>query len=254
MKLSELLSELRENILHDRSDRTDGDEDLLWSDTTLVRYINEACRRFARQGLVIHDNRSEASEVTLIEGQTEYTLHPSVLAVRSAKLVGERRDLQRTGHSALDAYITPTTQFWDPAHFSELPPGKPLAYTTDESIGPDDDDSAGATMLRVYPAPTAEYADQIIKLRLIRLPLEHLTLDNVEAIPEIPEAHHMDMLDWAAYLALRIADVDMGDLKRSQIHRASFEEHVKEAKQVAMRKLFAPTGWAFGQNGFSWEP
>lgn len=253
MKLSELLTELRENILHDRSDRTDGDEDLLWSDATLVRYIDEACQRFARQGLVLIDRSSEATTITLSEGVAEYALHPSVLAVRSARLSTDTRDLVRAGHDALDAYRPPDTRFIDPGAFTHLPPGKPVAYTTDEGLTQDDDESLAAMSLRVYPVPTAEYAGATINLRVIRLPLERLTLDNLEAVPEIPSAHHLEMLDWAAYLAFRIADVDAGDEKRAGAYRMSFEAHVREARQIALRKLFAPTGWAFGQNGFSWE-
>ena len=51
MNLGDLLEELRENILHDRSDRIAGDTDQLWSDRTLVRYINEAERKMAREAL-----------------------------------------------------------------------------------------------------------------------------------------------------------------------------------------------------------
>ncbi len=254
MKLSELLSELRENILHDRSDRTDGDEDLLWSDATLVRYINEACRRFARRGLVLIDNTSEATTVTLAEGVTEYALHPAVIAVRSGRLTGEARDLTRVGHDTLDVFRTPSSSFIDPGAYAVLPPGKPLAYTTDEGLTVDDEDSLSTMVLRVYPAPTAEYAGQTLRLRVVRVPLEPLTLENLEAVPEIPSDHHLDMLDWAAYLALRIADVDAGNEKNAAFYRASFEEHVKEARTVMLRKLYAPTGWRFGQNGFSWEP
>lgn len=253
MKLSELLTELRENILHDRSDRTDGDQDLLWSDATLVRYIDEACQRFARQGLVLVDKSSEATVITLAEGVAEYALHSSVLAVRSAKLETDARDLLRAGHDALDVYRTPDTRFIDPSTFVHLPPGKPLAYTTDEGLTQDDDESLSTMSLRVYPIPSAEYAGTTIKLRVLRTPLEPLTPENLEAVPEIPPAHHLDMLDWAAYLAFRIADVDAGDEKKAGAYRASFEAHVRDARQIAMRKLFAPTGWAFGQNGFSWE-
>ena len=61
------------------------------------------------------------------------------------------------------------------------------------------------------------------------------------------------MLDWAAYLALRIVDVDAGMPSRANEFRASFEDHVKNARNSAMRKLFAPLQWGFGRNGFTWE-
>jgi hypothetical protein len=77
MKLGDLLSELRLNILNDRSDRIDGDSDYLWTDETLVRYINEAQRRFACRSLVIRDATTpEVVDVVLETGVTEYSSTP----------------------------------------------------------------------------------------------------------------------------------------------------------------------------------
>lgn len=252
MNLGELLDELRNNILHDRSDRVSGSSDYLWTDATLTRYINEAQRRFARKGLILRDGKTaEVTEVTLVADQIEYGLHQSVLAVVSAKLVGDVGDLTRVGHSDLSVYHQADTYFFDPAQLSTMPPGKPLAFTTDEYIGPDDNDSLGAATLRVYPAPTAAYAGQKIKLRVVRLPIDPLT--SASQVPEIPEDHHLEMLDWAAYLALRIVDHDAGNPGRANDFRTSFEDHVMNARKAAMRKMFAPAAWGFGRNGFSWE-
>jgi hypothetical protein len=255
MTLGELLEELRVNILGDRSARVEGDTDLLWSDATLVRYINEAQRRFARHGLVLRDGTSpDASRVTLVAGRTHYTLHPSVLAVMSAKRDQDVSDLVRTGYSALQAFRQPDPQYFDPNAFATLPPGKPLAFSTDDYLGADDNDSLAAVTLRIYPEPTAAYAGNIIRLRVLRLPLENLVLDNLTATPEIPEDHHLEMLDWAAYLALRIVDHDAGNVARALEFRASFDANVQAARKQAMRKMFAPLHWGFGRNGFTWEP
>lgn len=252
MKLGELLDELRVNILNDRSDRTGGASDYLWTDATLTRYINEAQRRFARKGLVIRDSKtSDCCEVTLVAGQSEYTLHPAVLAVVSARLSTEKVDLARGGHAAFGTYHQPDSYYFDPGQLSSLPDGKPLAFSTDETVDQDDNGSFGAVTLRVYPTPDAAYAGQKLKLRVVRLPLERLTASS--QIPEIPEDHHLEMLDWAAYLALRIVDHDAGNPARANEFRASFEDHVRRARTDAMRKLFAPTQWGFGRNGFSWE-
>ena len=107
--------------------------------------------------------------------------------------------------------------------------------------------------LRVYPAPDAAHAGVLINMRIIRLPMADLSLKALKAYPEVPEIHHLDMLDWAAYKALRIVDVDGGMPERANEFRESFEAHVMDAKNSVMRKLFAPTKWGFGRNGFSWE-
>lgn len=243
---------LRDNILHDRSHQVAGDSDKLWSDETLVTYINEAQDRMAREALMIRDNSTP--EVVWLQTRAferEYTLHPSVIAVISAKCQHDRADLARAGHSQFNTYRMPDPYFFDPSSLSALPPGKMVAYDTDEGVSPDSQGSMGVMQFRAYPAPDPVHV-QAIHLRVVRMPLRPFTLDDKELSPEIPREHHMDMLDWAAYLALRIVDLDAGAPDRAEEFRLSFEAHVKEAKNIAMRKLFSPSQWGFGRNGFSW--
>lgn len=252
MNLKALLLELRENILHDRSDRTSGNSDVLWSDDTLLRYINEAHRRFAREGLVIRDGTSAETRVTLQDGVAEYTLHPAILGVLSARIDGDTADLGRSGHAHLYKQPSP-----DHAHFptthGTTRTGKPLVFTTDEYLSQyGGSDPATAMTLHMYPVPTAEYDGTEVQLRVVRMPLKDLRINDNET-PEIPEEHHLEMLDWAAYLALRISDIDGGSPDRAAAFRRSFEVHVREARQAAMRKLFAPVGWQFGRGGWTWE-
>lgn len=252
MKLSDLLDELRVGILNDRSDRTSGTSDYLWTDATLVRYINEAQRRFAVRGLVLRDaTTAEVVNVTLEEGVDTYTLHPSILAVISAKISDRQSDLTRVGHSILGAYQNPAMLVWD-SNFDRLPDGAPLAYSTDEQVVEDDDGTVNTVSMRIYPVPDAAADGTLIKLRVVRKPLDDLTTNNLNAVPEIPIEHHLEMLDWAAYLALRIVDHDAGDTNRAAAFAASFESHVKAARAVVLRKLFSPQGWGFGRAGWSW--
>jgi hypothetical protein len=254
MNLGELLSELRVNILNDRSDRVAGTSDYLWTDETLVRYINEAQRRFARLGLVIRDNTTpEVVEIPLQTGISEYTLHQSVLAVISARHDGDAADLARAGHSQFDTYRQPDPYFFDGSQLTTIPDGKPLAFSTDETVGADDRGSISAVVMRIYPTPSAAYDGDVVRLRVCRLPMYPFRATSLKALPEIPEDHHLEMLDWAAYLALRIVDQDAGWKGRADEFRMSFEGHVAAARRSVMRKLFAPLQWGFGRNGFSWE-
>ena len=132
-------------------------------------------------------------------------------------------------------------------------PGAPVAYSTDEGVSDFNSDSVSQVVLRVYPAPSATQAGSVVKLRVLRKPIEELRLTNGGAVPEIPEDHHLEMLDWAAYLALRIVDDDAGSPARAKEFAASFDAHVTNARKLVMRKLFAPQPWGFGRGGFSWE-
>ncbi len=253
MILGELLQLLRGSILNDRTDRTSGTSDYLWEDDTLIAYINEAQRRFAVRSLILRDGSTPAvTEVTLQTGVEVYELHPSVIAVISAKISDQTADLTRVGHSLLNAYRAPADTWIDPSHYTGLPPGQTVAFSTDEELTYGEGSSLSVINLRVHPKPSAAMNGKTVKLRVVRKPIEALTAADMSATPEIPEDHHIEMLDWAAYLALRIVDDDAGAARRAEEFAQSFESHVREAKATAMRKLFAPMPWGFGRGGFSW--
>lgn len=253
MTLRDLLDELANSILRDRSDMMSGPEDQLWSDDVLVKYINEAESLLARKGLVIRDASTAAVvEVPLVAGTTQYTLHPSVVAVISAKVEGDQGDLVRSGHSAFSGFQRPDPAYFDPAQLAVLPPGKPLAFSTDEQL----DTASGKTgvvSLRTYPEPTADYTGTNIMLRVVRKPLVVLTLDDLDAEPEVPEDYHLGLLDWAAYRALRNIDSDAGAAEKADKFKKEFDAMVDQARTDTLRKLFVPLQWGFGRNGFSWE-
>jgi hypothetical protein len=253
MTLQDLLDELARNMLRDRSDLMSGPDDYLWSDETLIGYINEAEGLLARKGLVIRDaSTASVVEVTIEDAVTQYTLHPSVVAVVSAKFTGDVGDLARAGHSAFNSFQHVDPLFFDPAQLSTMPPGKPLAFSTDEQL----DTASGKTgvvSMRVYPVPTADYAGDILNLRVVRKPLKPLTLDNLDASPEVPEDYHLGLLDWAAYRALRNIDSDAGAVEKADKYKTEFNEMVMQARTDSLRKMFAPLQWGFGRGGFTWE-
>lgn len=259
MNLGGLLDELRHGILHDRSDQIDGsDSSYLWSNTRLITYINEAQRKFARESLCIRDSTTpQCCVVQLVPFQKEYALDPSVVGVISAKMDGDRADLARGGHSPFQTYRTPDARFFNPSQLSTVPPGKVLAFGTDEGVTQDDNGSMSVVTLRAFPPPDNTIGTNghpnagVMRLRVVREPLTDLC--NPLDVPDVPRDHHINMLDWAAYLALNITDHDIGDPEAAARRKAQFEENVEKAKREAMRKMFTPSLWGFGRNGFSYE-
>lgn len=253
MNLGEMLRLLRGLILNDRTDRIAGTSDYLWTDEELVTCINEAQRRFAVRGLVLRDGSTdEVTKIALVTGQAEYILHPSILAVISARVEPNRSDLKRVGHSFLNAYSPPADNWIDPATLASWSPAEPRVFSTDDEVANDDNGSLSRVTLRVYPVPSASDNGKVLRLRVVRKPIEQLCVTNLSAIPEIPEDHHLEILDYAAYMALMIADDDAGNRGLAQERLVMFERNVLEARKTAMRKLFAPMGWGFGRGGYSW--
>lgn len=260
MTLGELLQYLRGSILNDRTDRVSGSSDYLWTDADLITNINEAQRRFATRSLILRDGTTDVvTKITLASGQDTYELHPSVISVISARKIGQQLDLTRVGHCLLNQYRQPTDNWISPQDFTALQPGPTLAYTTDEMVSSTDEGALSNVTMRVFPVPSAAEDGDELRLRVVRKPIYKfvpadlaLTGDNQKS-PELPEDHHIEMLDWAAYLSLRIVDDDAGAPKRAAEFAQSFEAHVVAARTLAMRKMFAPQGWGFGRGGFSWS-
>lgn len=251
MNVAEGLEELRVNLLKDDAGLASGPDDRLWSDETLIRYWNDGIRRFARTTLTLRDSTTpEVCQVRLQTGVTEYSLHPAVRAVISARYDTSVYDLSRVGHSLLGTPPrTVDTLGFDVNARDTWQPGPALTFNTDETLDMGED---SAVVLRVWPAPSADEDGKIIYLRVARMPLKDLTLEKPLEFPEIPPEYQLDTLEWAAYRAFRTGDVD-GSSEKASMHRTRFEEVMGEALKEQRRKMFAPVTWGFGRNGFSWS-
>lgn len=250
MKLGEKLTELRENILRDKSDLIAGDTDSLWSDETLLRYIKHGERRFARQTLCIRDSTTaQVVQVKLKEGVKTYPLHPSVISVLSAVYDTDTFDLARSGHGILNQLQPPEFLTFDPSTTYTVPPGRPSAYYTDETLVYA---LAQRVTLSIYPEPGADQEGKILHLRVLRTPLTVYDLDHLDSECEIPEDYELDPLRWAAYLAQSNHDADAGSSAKADGHKTAFDNAVANCVRETKRKLFAHMAHRFGMGGYSW--
>lgn len=225
MTLNQLIDELRRNILRDVSDAVSADEaDLLWTDDALTLYINDAYFRFCHLTEYLQDATTEAvCYITIVQGQREYDLNPAVIRVLSAEFGNLILPVTSTDHMHGDQ-----TEF---ASYQSVRredyPGV-YAVVPDYEIG----------KLIVVGTPAAEDAGKKLRLRVSRYPLERLTLDEPDKSPEIPERFHLDMIEWAAFRALRNHDVDAENMAKASAHSTRFERAVEEVRnEFRMRKF-----------------
>jgi hypothetical protein len=250
MTLAEQLQELRTNILRDRSDIIAGDTDSLWSDETLLLYIKDAERRFARRTLLLRDsNTIEATTIKIKTGIATYVTHKSVIAVLSARFGSNTFDLQRSGHALVTPARPAESLDLDTINANPTATGAPVAYYTDETAV---FARQSAVTVTLYPVPTAVENNQNLVMRVIRLPMGGYTSSDLTRESEIPEDYQLDVLEWAAYRAQRGYDGDAGAPTQADQHRAAFEAAIATATQEAKRKMFANVGFQYGANGFAW--
>lgn len=237
MKVSLLLSELQGNILRDTSHAVQGQGSTLWDPVSLVAYLSEAADIMAEETHCIVDaSTPEVTELTLQEGVDTYDLHEKVLNVFSVR-VGHKTRGRRLKHVSTgdmeDGSSDVTTDV--PRKLLGVSAGKPYAFAVDEETG----------VLRVYPTPGPEQDDEVLHLRVSRLPLEPLKVPDLndpdtDMEPEVPALRHFALCDWAAYRALRNHDTDAEDIPKASTHRNEWERTIGRMRKRWRRQRLTP--------------
>jgi hypothetical protein len=178
----------------------------LWSDSELLDYINDTVRDAAvRATLSIQDDVA----ITLIPGTNKYSLPSSIMEVNAVYLTSRPSNtLRRTSFRAQRDYRPVVTQT-----------GTPHAYALDQTtagLG----DYAGTFIRTITFINTPSIADTAM-LDVTRLPA---LLEDSDAVPEMDEFWHPDLVFGITGLAYLKKDADTFDPKRSVRDLQLFED------------------------------
>tara|TARA_Y100001956_G_scaffold74658_1_gene81930 strand:- start:25 stop:726 length:702 start_codon:yes stop_codon:yes gene_type:complete len=229
----DLLEELRECVLRDVSDATSADEaDYLWTDKQLLRYLNEGYFKYAERSGILEDAATPAvCQIQLEAGKTEYPLHESITRVTSA-----------TYNSMVLKLATIATEHNLPDESAHLTATQSIGYRGVTAFAPD----YNVGVFHVIGTPTAEDDGKIVRLRVKRLPLVPITEDTLDDPLEMPEQYHLDIVEWAAFRALRNRDYDGENQAKASAHKTQFFASIEEAKQTHRERTF--TGMQYGDS------
>lgn len=234
MNTSELLNELRTNVLRDAESA-----DSLWSDESLIVYLNNSYEEFAEETLTIRDKTTAAvTQIILSSGVVDYALHEAVLAVYSARYNTDIYDLPLVTHPIQRGGTLVDTNWFD-VNGSAAVLGRPTAYQLDEA----------SKILTVYPTPTSVEQGKKLFLRVARLPLTLFSV-GADITPEIPRRYHITLADGAAAEALSSHDVDGEAVARATKRRGKFDRAMWLARRRFRRLNKAPIKIDLGR--YSW--
>jgi hypothetical protein len=194
MNLKDLLEHVRVHYLRD------SEAPFLWPAKELVRYFNGAQNIFARHTHCITDDESDFIYLTTLAGKSSYKLDPRIIYVYEVYNASGRR------MTRLNRQRSPTS----------VNQGVPTTYTLD----------AGSSVLRFLPTPDDEYEH---KMLVARLPLRDMVA--AHDVPEIPEAYHIDLCDYVAYMAVRNNDTESNETQAGRNFRDDWEQKLVEAKR-----------------------
>lgn len=180
MEVSQLFTVIREDYLDDVV------EPYKWGSTFLLRSLNraqeEACMR---QKLLVDEDVTAISEVTLVAATSEYTLDSRIVLPQQIRLGTEV--LTKTTAEILDRDM--------PGWRSES--GTPSKYIQQ---------GANGQKIRLSPTPAASDDGTTLVINAWRLPESELVDD--QDVPEIASQHHRDLIWFVLSEAYGLPDED----------------------------------------------
>jgi len=193
MRLEQLIAQFR-------VDSEDKLEPYLFSDDSIIQWLNEAQEEACIRANLLHESDDESvCEIDVQAGVMTYPVHASIICITRAAFtpVGSTGEVEM--HQT-DAYELDRTR-----------PGWRQLVGTPTSLIHND------THIRLGCRPDA---DGVIRLEVQRLPLNPMLGDADE--PEIAAIHHRHLVHWALYRAFSIPDAEVHDAERTARAESAF--------------------------------
>lgn len=205
---------LEELIRRFRTLAVDNVQPYLFADEDVTDWLNDGQRQACIRGRLLREDDNQAvCEIALTPGQRTYPLHKAVYEIINARIVpvsGRSRPVFLASREWLDENMPGWRDDHGPAEF---------AIQDDTSI-------------RVVGAVTA--GDKLA-IECYRTPLKVLANDTDK--PEIHEAHHEYLIQWALHKAFSVVDADTFDPQRSDRSEAAFTNYFGRMPDSDLRRM-----------------
>lgn len=192
MNLGQLIAQFR-NYMDDKQ------APYLWDDEEVILYINEAEREVARRSRCLTDSLDpEICYIPVTAGQSTYKLDPRILYLRRVKTDQHNNLLCPVRCHLLEI----EDNKWESRH------GRVDRIVMDHN----------SRAITLYRVPSV---DQTLRLTVVRLPVREMS--SLSDVPEIPSEYHLQMLNYAYYLAYSKQDVEGKNMELANNFYQRFE-------------------------------
>lgn len=201
-----------------RIDMQDTEQDFLWSDTELFRYMNDAYQMFVRLMGGISDFTSDLCQVPIVTGTQIGTYDKRILRVMEAYRVSD------------GAEITVINQ-------TDIPMARRTDYSVVRPVWLDTTEGPVKYMVIGSERGKCKWvqvpiADDIAALYVYRLPLVKITEDTDPEFDfsEIGEEHHSSLVWWMRSLGYLKEDAECFNKGKADEFEAKFRDYCAQAK------------------------
>lgn len=218
MEIGELITTLREDYLDDVFEgwesATDDEKEgqFLWSDAFLIRSLSEAQKQACNRTDFLYDDSSKITKITLIDGQSTYSIDPLITFVEYAGFDGEevellsKHELQR--QNAQWRTLTGMTG------------NKVYCIMRGHSV-------------RFVPAPNSTDNGKIVSLEVYHLPKEPIESSGDDLV--IPEEYQRDLIWWVLYEAFSKPDTEVFNPEKGKGYLKMFTDIFGESVSSEVR-------------------
>lgn len=188
----------------------------LFEQHDVARWLIEAEQEACIRGRLLHESSSSAiCEIGVSAGEAVYKLDPALYEIDHLGILEEGSSERRPVRLVSREWLDDNHPSWrDRAGL----PG--FAIQTDSSI-------------RLVPTPDAVAT---LKLEGFRLPVRGLTSDK-SSKPEISQAHHRHLVNWALHRAFSIPDSETLDLGKAADALVAFTKYFGERPDSDLRRI-----------------
>lgn len=172
----------------------------LWSNETILRYLQEAEREMCKKTHVLLDT---TLTVDITTGTKTVVLPQNILQVLAARVQGEDFPLRQSRATHFET------------HLNERTTGTPRCFTM----------GLGNKRMSVYPEPDA---DITVEYLAAIYPANQFT---DTSSPAVPAEHHHILGSYAAYRCLRTKDPDGEELQEHMVYRQEWGEYLRDMKR-----------------------
>lgn len=219
MTLQELIRRFRV-LAMDKTTAISGDGlDRLWQDEEIADWLNDAQAQAAvRARLLLEDADPAVCEVAIAAGSHTYPLHAKLY-----ELV--RLDFFPAG-STRSMPVKVVSREWLDSRYPDW-------REREHFFGGVMYAMQGDTRLRLAPVPAGP---GLLRIEGYRLPLQAMDPADPQAAPEIHEAHHEHLVQWALHRAFSIPDADGFDARRAEAAEQAFTAYFGRLPDADLRR------------------
>lgn len=188
MLASEIIQMAREDYLDD----TRGEN--LWSDASMLRYLNEAGRQVCTRGDYIFDATTPAiTRATVTPTKNSFKLHKDITRIKGVFIDGVK--IPKKTREEMDFHV----KDWRTAT-----QGQTVFIVSGRNV-------------TITPLPVA---NTVVTLEVYRSPK---LIEDLDSEPELIPEYHRDLVYWICYEALSKRDADTLDGKKANEYLAKFD-------------------------------